>query len=68
MTREQQVATRELEQAQENWLRSFGWVRELGGRWVHPEEPLAVSRFDALTLTRAQPLRFGSVVYARRKA
>lgn len=60
MTREQQEATRNLERAQDNWLRAYGWVRELGGKWRHPNEPQACSRFDAMTLTRAQPLLFGT--------
>lgn len=66
MTREQQQATRQLERAQDDWLRAYGWTRELGGRWVHPEQPHPVSHFDAMTLTRAQPLIFGAAVYARR--
>lgn len=60
MTRDQQKATRELEQAQENWLRAYGWARELGGRWVHPQQAKPCSRFDAMQLTRAQPLIFGT--------
>lgn len=59
MTREQQEATRELERAQDKWLRAYGWVRELGGRWTHPKAPAPCTYFDALVLTRAQPLIFG---------
>lgn len=64
MTREQQQATRELELAQDNWLRAYGWVRELGGRWVHPHQQEPCTRFDAMVLTRAQPLIFGATVLA----
>jgi len=60
VNRDQQKATRELEQAQENWLRAYGWARELGGRWVHPQQARACSLFDAVQLTRAQPLAFGA--------
>jgi hypothetical protein len=68
MTREQQQATRELERAQENWLRAYGWVREGGGsRWTHPQldgrygtKVSACGTFDAMVLTRAQPLVFGA--------
>lgn len=66
MTREQQQATRRLEQAQDEWLRAYGWTRELGGRWVHPSQPTPVSYFDAMVLTRAQPLVFGAAVYDRK--
>jgi hypothetical protein len=66
MTREQQQATRELERAQETWLRAYGWVRE-GLRWTHPQldgrhgsKVPACSTFDAMMLTRAQPLVFGA--------
>ena len=60
MTREQQQATRDLERAQDRWLMAYGWVREIGGRWVHPQAPGACTRFDAMVLTRAQPLIFGA--------
>lgn len=65
MTREQHHATRELERAQDNWLAAYGWVRELGGRYAHAEVRTTVTRFDALQLTRAQPLVFGSNRCAR---
>ena len=60
MTRDQQKATRELEHAQDNWLRAYGWARELGGRWVHARQQQPCSQFDAMVLTRAQPLVFGT--------
>jgi hypothetical protein len=64
MTREQQQATRELERAQEAWLRAYGWVRD-GLRWTHPQlgragKVSACGTFDAMMLTRAQPLIFGT--------
>jgi hypothetical protein len=66
MTRAQQQATRELERAQETWLRAYGWIRE-GGRWKHPQldgrhgaKVAACSTLDAMILTRAQPLVFGA--------
>lgn len=60
MTRDQYEATRKLERAQDDWLRAYGWVRVIGGRWMHPSAPTACTHFDALTLTRAQPLVFGA--------
>lgn len=66
MTREQQQATRELEAAQDKWLKAYGWAAALGGRWAHPRLDGHYSRFDALQLTRAQPLVLGAAVYARR--
>lgn len=60
MTREQQDATRKLERAQDEWLRAYGWSRELGGRWVHPQQAQPCSHYDAIVLTRAQPLVFGA--------
>jgi len=60
ITKEQQDATRKLERAQDDWLRAYGWVRELGGRWTHPSQPMPCSHFDAMALTRAQPLLFGA--------
>lgn len=67
MTREQQQATRNLERAQEDWLRAYGWRRELGGRWLHKRQPAPVPRFDALALTRAQPLLYGADVYSQQR-
>lgn len=60
MTREQQAVTRKLEMVQDEWLRAYGWTREVGGRWVHAKQPQPCSTFDALVLTRAQPLIFGA--------
>jgi len=66
VTRTQHEATRELEQAEANWLKAYGW-RQLSsagtGSWSHsnaPQMKLAYSQRDALMLTRAEPLRFGS--------
>ncbi len=66
MTRTQHEATRELEQAEANWLKAYGW-RQLSSvppcSWSHanaPQMKLTYSQRDALMLTRAEPLRFGS--------
>lgn len=66
MTREQQQATRELERAQEKWLRAYGWIQE-GSRWRHPQldgrhgaKVSACGTFDALVFTRGAPLVFGA--------
>lgn len=64
MTREQQAATRKLEGAQDDWLRAYGWQWVIGG-WVHPNQIGTVTRWDAMQLTRAQPLIFGAAVYER---
>lgn len=67
MTREQQQTTRELEQAEGNWLKSFGWKAALAGRWEHPVLGAGTyTREDARTLTRAQPLVLSAAIYARR--
>ena len=67
MTREQQTTTRELETAEGNWLKSFGWRPALGSRWEHPVlGATTYTREDARTLTRAQPLVLSAAVYARR--
>ena len=69
LTREQQTTTRELEQAEANWLKSFGWRAGLGGRWEHPVLGAGTyTREDARTLTRAQPLVLSAAVYATRRA
>lgn len=67
MTRGQHEATRELEHAEANWLRAYGWrqMSSIGaGSWSHPNAPqmkLTYTQRDALMLTRAEPLRFGAV-------
>lgn len=67
LTREQQQTTRELETAEANWLKSFGWRAAIGSRWEHPVlGARTYSREDARTLTRAQPLVLSAAVYARR--
>jgi len=66
LTQEQQRTTRELEQAEANWLRSYGWTTGLGGRWAHPQVQASCTRLDALALTRAQPLVLSAAVYARK--
>ncbi len=67
MTREQQQATRELERAQVNWLKAYGWQNATGPalaapvRWSHPQAPKAKADYttrDAVEMTRAQPGRY----------
>jgi hypothetical protein len=63
VTREQHAALRELERAQATVLRSFGWS-ETAGRWQHKAAPATTKPYttrDAMELTRAEPLRFGSM-------
>jgi hypothetical protein len=68
-TREQQDATRELHASQARWLKSYGWREVEHGRWTHPTVPARLAsptgtytRKDAMTLTEAEPLAFGSSV------
>lgn len=65
MTKEQQLATRDLERAQKQWLHAYGWT-QYQGRWTHPKleqhAPLhasGVTTFDAMAFTRSAPLTFG---------
>lgn len=59
MTRSQHEATRELERVEANWLRAYHWHETVGG-WTHVRSPHPlVNLRDAVTLTRAAPLRFG---------
>jgi hypothetical protein len=67
VTRSQHEATRARRRAEADWLIVYGWKQEspsTGNRWVHPNAPKSpgtYSQKDALTLTDADPLRFGSV-------
>ncbi len=59
VTREQQVITRKLEAAQEEYLVCFGWVRE-GRCWQHPKLKARgincnFTMLDAMAQTRADP-------------
>lgn len=56
MTKAQQVATRNLAQALEDYLYAYGWRRE-GSFWKHPKvnSSAPVTAWDALVLTRAEP-------------
>lgn len=57
MNREQQEATRDLQDAEARYLRSYGWICE-GGRWRHPRARLQIwyKIDDAVAVTRAEPL------------
>lgn len=56
VTREQQQATRELQRAEEAWLRAYGWQQQ-GLEWTHPRltKIPAYSRYDAMQETLANP-------------
>lgn len=57
ITREQQVATKELRASEEKWLRSYGWEPD-GGRWRHPKVKIgcAFTSRDAIAHTEAHPI------------
>lgn len=70
MTREEQDTERALLRAEHDWLKARGWTMiagvgssfayQLEQRFAHaaaPERP-SYTRRDALTMTRAEPLRF----------
>lgn len=59
VTRPQHEATRALERSIADWIKTYGW-REDGRCWSHPLQVGGVSLWDALMLTRANPLRFGA--------
>lgn len=57
MTREQQKACRELQLAEENYLRAYGWEAQ-GSGWRHPKVAPILRAYclrDAVHLTRADP-------------
>lgn len=68
MTRDEQSTERALSQAEADWLIARGWKlvnrgqgsMYLGARYSHPDlqNPKDLSQRDALTLTRAEPLRY----------
>ncbi len=67
MNRDQHEATREREAAEAKWLRAYGWA-ESGKLWTHARAPNireAYSRRDAITITEAEPLRYGVVRLGR---
>lgn len=67
MTPAQHDAHRDLERAQANWLRAYGWTPEGSwyapqARWRHRFAPKARDSYtarDAFEMTRAEPLRYG---------
>lgn len=64
MTRAQHEATRALAHAEKEWLQSYGWY-ELCGRYTHPKAPDTrpdYSLRDAVAMTRADLLRYGSAI------
>ena len=64
MTKEQQVATRDLHESKLRWLISFGWCRadNVGRRVTHRSAPSGIERSylvsDAIALTESEPLRY----------
>lgn len=71
MTRDEQSTERALTHAEAQWLTARGWTcktqgtgsMHAGARWTHPDlrgslSTNDLSQRDALTLTRAEPLRF----------
>jgi hypothetical protein len=62
MTRPQHEATRELAAAELKWLLAYGWRRVLpGSRLAHkfaPDTRPDYSVRDAISMTRADPLRY----------
>jgi hypothetical protein len=65
MTRLQHDATRHLHAAEVLWLAAYGWKDRIGGRYYHPKAPDTrpdYSLRDAVAMTRADLLRYGSAV------
>lgn len=65
MTRDEQTTERALVQAQVEWLLARGWQPTGAptisrGRWQHPAGPHlpALTMADAMTFSRAEPLRY----------
>lgn len=67
MTRTQHEMTRERRRVEGEWLKAYGWKQQApdqGNRWSHPNAPKLKPHYaqkDALALTDAEPLRYGSV-------
>lgn len=68
MTRDEQSTERALSDAESAWLIARGWQlvsrghgsMYTGARYTHPDltMPADLAQRDALTLTRAEPMRF----------
>ncbi len=69
MTREEQDTERALVRSEEDWLKARGWQQAGAGhgwlltrsRWAHPANDSKLTDYtlrDAVSLTRAEPLRF----------
>lgn len=63
MTRPQQEATRNLNHAEKEWLKAYGWFEVAPGRFTHRSAPKLKDSYtqrDALAFTRGDPLRYGA--------
>ena len=63
MTREQHDALRKLAHVEAEVLQAYHWTRDICGNWQHPNAPPIRTTFtqrDALQMTRADALRYGS--------
>jgi hypothetical protein len=63
MTREQHQSLRELERVEAGVLRAYHWTQDVCGNWTHAKAPTIRTSYtqrDALAMTRAETLRYGS--------
>ena len=66
MTREEHQTERALVEAENNWLVARGWTSVEGNRYVHRYMPKVLENYvrrEALTMTRAEPLRFKKALW-----